>query len=327
MSGGDDNPEPGRRQAGKLSFAALLKTAFRRCAERQLSRIIAVDAFITFLIMIVLMWAAAELFAALSISPVFLEWGWDVTIAAAMLSAVRYCLSFFSFSNFVGCGLIREVLCSEARIGRGVRSGFARWRSALYQLPWYAGMWLLCAVLRYISQRSGSGFAVLLLIIVTYLSTIVSMFLICAVAASDKGVRFGELYNRTFAAVVKGWGRALGGIFMTLLLYIGCFLLICIAEFLSGFIGEMFYAGWGVAVALVLAAAIIILMAAAVWGSFRVLVFFVVYMMNLFVDASGITRAEMGLPAKADGEAETPPTVEVPAAPAAPETEETDPDK
>ena len=304
MSSGGDNPEPGRRQAGKLSFAALFKTAFRRCAERQLSRIIAVNTFVTFLIMIVLMWAAAELFESLALSPVFLKWGWVVTIAAAMFYAVRYCLPFLSFGSFVGCGLIREVCCSEARIGRGVKNGFARWRSALYQLPWYAVMWMLYAVLLYMARRSGSGFATLLLIIVGYLSTIVSMFLFCAVAASDTSVRFGELYNRTFAAVVKGWGRALGGIFMTLLLYIGCFLLICIAEFLSGFIGEMFYAGRGVAVALVLAAAIIILMAAAVWGSFRVLVFFVVYMMDLFVDASGISRAEMGLPDE-DKEAET----------------------
>ncbi len=303
MSGGGDNPEPGRRQAGKLSFAALFKTAFKRCAERQLSRIIAVNTFVTFLIMIVLMWAAAELFAALSLSPVFLEWGWDVTIAAAMLYAVRYCLPFFSFSSFVGCGLIREVCCSEARIGRGVKNGFARWRSALYQLPWYAVMWMLCAVLWYMAQRSGNGFAKLLLIIVTYLSTIVSMFLICAVAASDKGVRFGELYRRTFAAVAKGWGRALGGIFMTLLLYIGCFLLAGIAEFLSDFIVEMFYAGGGVATAILPALVAAVLIAAAVWGSFRTLTFFVVYMMNLFVDASGISRAEMGLPDE-DKEAE-----------------------
>ena len=63
MSSGGENPETGRQQAGKLSFAALFKTAFRRCAERQLSRIIAVNTFVTFLIMIVLMWAAAELFA------------------------------------------------------------------------------------------------------------------------------------------------------------------------------------------------------------------------------------------------------------------------
>ena len=304
MNNGGENPETGRRQVGKLSFAALFKTAFRRCAERQLSRIIAVNTFVTSLIMIVLMWAAAELFESLALSPVFLKWGWDVTIAAAMFYAVRYCLPFLSFGSFVGCGLIREVCCSEARIGRGVKNGFARWRSALYQLPWYAVMWMLCAVLWYMAQRSGSGFATLLLIIVTYLSTIVSMFLICAVAASDKGVRFGELYNRMFAAVVKGWGRALGGIFMTLLLYIGCFLLAGIAEFLSDFIGEMFYAGGGVATAILPALVAAVLIAAAVWGSFRTLTFFVVYMMNLFVDASGITRAEMGLPDE-DKEAET----------------------
>ena len=52
-----------------------------------------------------------------------------------------------------------------------------------------------------------------------------------------------------------------------------------------------------------------------VWAAFRVWVFTCVYLVDLFVDASGITLAEMGLPAEDNGEAENPVTVEVPAAP------------
>jgi len=141
----------------------------------------------------------------------------------------------------------------------------------------------------------------------------VSTFLMCAVAASDTSVSFGDLYHRAFTALRNGWGRYLGGLAMTYLLILALMLPTVVMVMLFFHpkmrvvpfeIGIPVFAVW---------------LCVLIWALLRWLIFFSVYFISLFVDASGISRAEMGFPAEDKGEAETPVTVEVPAAPETPE--------
>ena len=274
---------------------ALLKTAFRRCAERQLSRIIAVEVFAAFLV-----WAsiAYGMTAALGFYP----FGTDGKFVSAPIMATGFCLPLFSFGNFIACGLIREILLPEMRVLRGLRSGAKRWRGLFYLLPWYAAAWFATVVLLDVERRCGNTAATVLWYAGRSLLAMVTTFLTCAVAVGHADIRFREVYKRAVAAVKNGWGRFFVGLLAALLLYKACLLLfdpylIVLDVYPELMMSKALY-GWHASVI------VILLKTVAIWGVFRVVAFFMVYMMNLFVDASGITRAEMGLPDE-DKEAET----------------------
>ena len=300
----------------KLEFGALLKTAFRRCVERQLSRLIAMQMLLSFLAALPFVIGGTGL-AMLSAREDPENWAAILSIFGGM---VLYYFPFLYFICLVGYGFSRELLYPEARIGRGLRSGFARWKVAFYPIPWFFAVvfilaaWGLVQTLLLRFAPSASSLTQLVSSVLNIAVGAVSAFLMCAVAASDTGVSFGELYRRAFTALKNGWGRYLGGMLMMYLLWIALLVPTVIMGFLFFYpktqvvplnIGIPVFAVW---------------MCLFVWAALRVWVFTCVYLMDLFVDASGITPAEMGLPVEADGEAETPVTVEVPAAPETPET-------
>lgn len=314
----------------KLGFGALLKIAFKRCVERRLSRIIAIQLLLSFLAALPLVVGALAMVSIVCRGNLAAD---AVPLLCLCGGMLVYYLPFIYFVSLVGYGSLREVLQSEARIGRGLKSGFARWKVAFYPIPWFFAAGIAMAVFLHIEKLLLLGIddewtpAVKILVFigvkalkfaVYWLVGMVTQFLFCAVAASDTGVGFPELYKRMFAAVKNGWGRYLGGWVMLYLLIVA----IVLPGQLIPLLGVLKIVSWQVLPFLIL-----VWLCLLIWAGLRLWVFCHVYNLNLFVDASGITRAEMGLPAKADGEAETPPTVEVPAAPAAPETEETDPDK
>ena len=276
---------------GKLSFAALLKTAFKRCAERQLSRIIAIDVFVAFLV-----WGsiAYGMTAALGFYP----FGPDGKFVSTPIMATGFCLPFFSFGNFIGSGLIREILLPELRVTRGLKSGAKRWRGFFYLLPWYAAAWFATLVLLDVERRCGNTAATVLLYAGRSLLAMMTTFLTCAIATGPADIRYREVYKRAVAAVKNGWGRFLVGLFAALLLYKACLLLfepslIVLEVFPDLMMSEALY-GWEARVIVVLMKIV------AIWGVFRAVAFFMVYMINLFVDASGISRAEMDLPVEAE---------------------------
>ena len=121
-----------------------------------------------------------------------------------------------------------------------------------------------------------------------------------------------------YAAVKNGWGRYLGGVLMMYLLWFA----LLVPTVVMGLL--FFYPAWQVVPFNIGIPVFAVWLCLLVWAALRVWVFTCVYLMDLFVDASGITRAEMGLPVEADGEAETPVTVEVPAAPETPEPTDRD---
>lgn len=304
----------------KLEFGALLKTAFKRCVERQLSRLIAIEVLLMFLAMLPLMIGGIVLVVLM----VRKDPADTPLILGVFGGMVLYYLPFIYFIFLVGYGFLRELLYPETRIGRGLKSGFARWKVAFYPVPWlFAAIFIMVAwglvqavLLRFLP--SASSLTKLVEFALNIAIGAVSTFLLYAVAASDTGVRFGELYHRAFAALKNGWGRYLGGMAMLYLLWAALLIPTVIMGFLFFYpktqvvplnIGIPVFAVW---------------MCLFVWAALRLWVFTCVYFMDLFVDASGITPAEMGLPVEDGGEAETPVTVEVPAAPETPEPTDRD---
>ena len=298
----------------KLGFGALLKTAFKRCFERQLSHIVAAQVMIAFLALLPMLIGAVALVVmyALKTNP----WAMLAVVGAIALYYLP-CLYFLCLMNY---GMMREVIYPEAQIGRGLRNGFARWKIAFYPIPWMIASGIASGVMQRAAAGNVGGAA--LHWVISILLGIVSTFVGCAVAASDTTVSFADFCKRVFTAVKNGWWRALCGMFVLGVLFLAVFLLAAIPVAVRFFIlrgnGPLPAAGW-----IALYAVIVGLF---IYLGFRLWVFSCVYMMNLFVDASGITRAEMGLPVEG-GEAETPVTVEVHAAPETPAEEGTDREK
>ena len=189
------------------------------------------------------------------------------------------------------------------RVLRGLRSGAKRWRGLFYLLPWYAAAWFATVVLLDIERRCGNPFATVLWYAGRSLLAMMTTFLTCAIATGPADIRFREVYKRAVAAVKNGWGRFLVGLLAALLLYKACLLLfdpylMVLEVYPELMMSEALY-GWEARVI------VILLKTVAIWGGFRVVAFFMVYMVNLFVDASGITRSEMGLPVE-DSEGKRP---------------------
>ncbi len=304
----------------KLEFGALLKTAFKRCVERQLSRLVAIEVLLMFLAALPLMIAGI----ALVLLTVRKDPN-DVPLILGVFGGMAlYYLPFMYFICLVGYGFRRELLYPEARIGRGLKSGFARWKVAFYPIPWFfAAIFILAAwsLVQALLLRFAPSTSSLTQLVNTALNVAVGMvssFLMCAVAASDRSVRFGELYHRAFTALKNGWGRYLGGMLMMYLLWFA----LLVPTVVMGLL--FFYPGWHVVPFNIGIPVFAVWLCLFVWGAFRVCVFTCVYLMDLFVDASGITLAEMGLPVEADGEVEPPATAEVIDAPETPEPTDRD---
>ena len=318
----------------KLGFGALLKTAFKRCVERQLSRIVAMQTLLAFAVMLPLVigvYATVLIFVRDKLSA---DWPW---LAGILVAMVLYYVPCIYLIGLVNHGMMREILYPEARIGRGLKNGFARWQIALYPIPWFfvagfvSGMTnALERLLQLMHTPFGiSAISVQALgFIVGMAISMVTQFLFCAVAASDTNVSFGDLYKRAFTAVKNGWGRYLGGLVMFWLLCIGVGVITVVPVSLALFAFRKSFPGgpgWWIALFAVVVCLLIYL-------GFRLIVFWNVYFMNLFVDASGISNAEMGLPVEDDGEAapeaaetaETPPAASPDPAPETPETPDQD---
>ena len=303
----------------KLGFGALLKTAFKRCVERQLSRLIAMQMLLTFLAALPFMIAGI----VLVLLTVRKDPG-DVPLILGVFGGMAlYYLPWLYFICLVGYGFFRELLYPEARIGRGLRNGFARWKVAFYPIPWFfavvfiLAVWGVAQILLLRVLPSAAQLTRLVSSVLNIAIGMVSSFLMCAVAASDRSVRFGELYRRAFTALKNGWGRYLGGLMVIYLLWFA----LLIPTVIMGLL--FFYPAWQLVPFNIGIPVFAAWMCLFVWGAFRVWVFTCVYLMDLFVDASGITLAEMGL----SPEDEPPVTVEVPDAPEAPEANETEQDK
>ena len=118
----------------KLEFGALLKTAFKRCVERQLSRLIAMQMLLPFLAALPLIVGMTVLVMMVSLKQYVFYGVSIITVLAAMVLYYLPCIYFICLVNY---GLVREILYPEARIGRGLRSGFARWKVAFYPIPWF----------------------------------------------------------------------------------------------------------------------------------------------------------------------------------------------
>ena len=307
----------------KLEFGALLKTAFKRCVERQLSRLVAIEVLLMFLAALPLMIAGiALILLTIRKDPN------DVPLILGIFGGMAlYYLPFMYFICLVGYGFRRELLYPEARIGRGLKNGFARWKVAFYPIPWFFAVvfimaaWSMVQMLLLRVLPTASSLTKLVEFALNVAAGAVSSFLMCAVAASDTGVRFGELYRRAFTALRNGWGRYLGGLLVMYLLWFA----LLIPTVIMGLL--FFYPAWQLVPFNIGIPVFAVWMCVFVWAAFRVWVFTFVYLVNLFVDASGITRAEMGLPDENGGEAETPVTAESPAAPETPEAQATEQDK
>ena len=300
----------------KLTFGALLKTAFKRCVERRLSRLIAMQMLLSFLALLPFLFGGGVLvLLTVRKNPA------DVPLMLGVFGAMAlYYLPCLYLICLIGYGFLREILYPEARIGRGLKSGFARWKVAFYPIPWWIAAAFIGSAVNVFGAVCGEAAKQLLSFVVGIVLGIVSSFLLCAVAASDTGVRFGELYRRTFAALKNGWGRYLGGLMVIYLLWFA----LLIPTVIMGLL--FFYPAWQLVPFNIGIPVFAAWMCLFVWAAFRVWVFFCVYLVNLFVDASGISRAEMGLPDENGGEAETPVTAEIPA-PETPEAQATEQDK
>lgn len=280
----------------KLGFGALLKTAFKRCFERRLSHLVAIQLLLSFLALLPFTIGGIEVFLIyVRQNPAELPRAIKICIALAL-----YYLPCVYFLSLVDYGMMREILRPEPRIGRGLKSGFARWKVAFYPIPWIiiALLILLVASLlinTWLLPLIGSRADVALTVAVNKTAVfpvncaiaIVELFLICAVAANHTRVGFDQLYRRTFAAIRNGWGRCLGGLLMVNLLGIALVLPLMATAVL------MLYEIVPEKVGLIVLA---VLLCPVIWAALRLQVFKNVYFMNLFVDASGISRAEMGLP-------------------------------
>ena len=308
----------------KPTFGALLNNAFRRCVERQLSRLLAINVLFSSLALLPLIVGMTVLVMMVSLKQYVFYGVSIITVLAAMVLYYLPCIYFICLVNY---GLVREILYPEARIGRGLKSGFARWKVAFYPIPWWfaavfiAAAWNLVQALLLRFLPSAAPLARLVGFVLNVAIGMVSSFLMFAVAASDTDVRFGELHRRAFTALKNGWGRYLGWLAMMYLLGFALLLPTIVMGLLFFYpalrvvpfnIGIPVFAVW---------------LCVLIWALLRLWVFSYVYFMDLFVDASGITRAEMGLPDENGGEAETPVTVEIPSAPETPAEEGTDREK
>ena len=293
----------------KLSFGALLKTAFKRCVERQLSRIVAMQTLLTFVVILPLAIGSVALMMIFVRDRLPTDWPW---LAGILVAMVLYYVPCVYLIGLVNLGMTREILYPEARIGRGLKNGFARWKVAFYPIPWFfvagfvSGMTnALVRMMELLDITFGAICAQALGFVVGTVVGMVTQFLFCAVAASDTDVSFVDLYKRAFAALRNGWGRYLGGLVMFWLLCTGVGVITIVPVTLAIFAFRRSFPGgpgWWIALFAVVVCLLIYL-------GFRLMVFWNVYFMNLFVDASGITRAEMGLPVEAATEAaETPET-------------------
>ena len=206
----------------KLGFGALLKTSFKRCVERRLSHLVAIQLLLTFLALLpFLIGMIASVCIISRRDPA------DGLLILKIYGALAlYYLPCSYFLCLVAYGMMRETLRPEPRIGRGLKSGFARWKIALYPVPWFIAAvfisWISKSLLARLPARlpvGGPGNELLRFAVgevsgfaVTCVIGAVSQLLMCAVAASDTRVGFGELYRRTGAAIRNGWGRCLGGV-------------------------------------------------------------------------------------------------------------------
>ena len=286
----------------KLTFGALLKTAFKRSVERRLSRLIAMQMLLSFLALLpFLLGGVVLVLLTVRKNPA------DVPLMLGVLGAMAlYYLPCLYLICLIGYGFLREILYPEARIGRGLKSGFARWKVAFYPIPWWIAAFLIAVLTNKLLEAVllPGVFALIVCQLAGFTISvalgIVSAFMMCAVAASDTSVRFGELYRRAFAAVKNGWGRYLGGLAMMYLLA-GALLLPTAAMvhfFFNPYYPERRIVPFSIGI-IVFAVWLCVL----IWALLRMWVFSSVYTMNLFVDASGISRAEMGLPNEDGGEA------------------------
>jgi hypothetical protein len=114
--------------------------------------------------------------------------------------------------QMLNTGWVRELLYPTTRIGRGIRSGFARWRTILYLVPWL----IACAIVGIIRAVLSKLLPAFPGLSVTWGFMAVEMamgmvsFLLCAgIAAGAADIGFETLYRNAFRAFKNGWGRQL----------------------------------------------------------------------------------------------------------------------
>ena len=207
--------------------------------------------------------------------------------------------------QMLNTGWVRELLYPATRIGRGIRSGFARWRTILYLVPWLFAC-AMVGTIRAVTDRLLPPFVGLSVaggFMAIELAMGMVSFLLCAgIAAGAVNIGFETLYRNAFRAFKNGWGRQLllilvgygGAVASFLVAAPGAIALFCGAHFENRAVAI----GGGVWLALWLIAMIFVwLRAAAVLSACG---------MYLYLDASG-----------------TVPELEVDAPPAQPEGGET----
>ena len=189
--------------------------------------------------------------------------------------------------QMLNTGWARELLYPATRIGRGIRSGFARWRTILYLVPWL----IACAFVGGVRAVLGNllpvfvGLSVAWGFMAVELALGMVSFLLCAgIAAGAADIGFETLYRNAFRAFKNGWGRQLLLILVSyavavaslLLAAPGAIALICGVHFENKSVvigGAVWLVIWLIAMILVW------LRAAAVLGACG---------MYLYLDASGV---------------------------------------
>lgn len=113
-------------------------------------------------------------------------------------------------------GWARELLYPATRIGRGIRSGFARWRGVLYLVPWIFACGivggiraLLGVLLDGLLPLPGSWLVGAVFMVIETAMGMVTFLLCAGIAAEAANIGIDPLYRNAFRAFRNGWGRQL----------------------------------------------------------------------------------------------------------------------
>ncbi|MBQ6351924.1 MAG: hypothetical protein IJJ28_01485, partial [Lentisphaeria bacterium] len=198
----------------KSSFGELFSRACLRAKDLKLSGFLLLETLVAFVAALPFMavlgggvllwidrWSRREPTAEL---PAFL---WQLALLLAALLATF--LIYAWVLQMLQVGLLRETLYPAADIRRGFRSGFSRWKTVLYPLPWLLAVGMIpCwqTVMERLLPPLGmaaAGAGSLLQIVAGIYTT----FLFCGVAAGSPRQKFAGLYRNAFTAFKNGWGR------------------------------------------------------------------------------------------------------------------------
>ena len=201
----------------KQRFGELFNRAWARGREWRLSGFLLLESLFAFV-------AALPFMAALVGLVLWVDWpkkGADPAcgvpaffgqLLVLLTAGLAAWLIYMWIVQMLVIGLKRETLYPATEIGRGLRSGFARWLTVLYPLPLSIGIGLLAMARSALNQLApvamllgaGGGLWLLQVAVSLYMD-----FLFFGIAAGSPQLGFGELYRRAFVAFKNGWGRML----------------------------------------------------------------------------------------------------------------------